>query len=339
MAVKMITKIVEEKLDASDNPMIFNSDDLSQYIKQRLPQNEFTVRPTQSKIPAGFGPYFYKLPRELRDQIFSHLLVFDYLSLMCTSRAMKQEGTPWIVEEGIYRINVGFRKKTNCPKPSQEMLATIQNVDIRISHTIRPTSTLQEFPELQFLNLFAGSAPHRRMCTVFFEPDAIGYATIGHKILLRLGRFKGFEKVRLLIGMTSADSYKVADRSDDWLDSTVQAQYWGLDWARECLEPSLGKADLRSDEDSWIMTFYPCKSQEVASIMGGDHNLKGKSWVIHDASHSLNNCIHFRQSLLQMPSNKQNLNTPTNASGPVSVCSLSHVLQKRLHPTLPILIF
>ena len=67
-----LIKMPEEQLNARDAPTAFNRDDLIQQIKQRMPQDEYVVQPKPVNMPVGFGPYIYKLPRELRDQmIFS----------------------------------------------------------------------------------------------------------------------------------------------------------------------------------------------------------------------------------------------------------------------------
>ena len=63
-----------------------DQDNLNPHINKQFVQSK------PVNVSAKLGPYFYKLPRELRDQIFSYLLVSGYLSLMRTSRAMEQEG-------------------------------------------------------------------------------------------------------------------------------------------------------------------------------------------------------------------------------------------------------
>ena len=69
VAVTTLIKMPEEQLNARDAPTAFNRDNLIQQIKQPMPQDEYVVQPKPVNIPAGLGPYFYKLPRELRDQI------------------------------------------------------------------------------------------------------------------------------------------------------------------------------------------------------------------------------------------------------------------------------
>lgn len=266
-----LIKMPEEQLNARNAPTAFNHDDLVQQIKQRMPQDEYVVQPKPVKIPAGLGPYFYKLPRELRDQIFSHLLASGHPNFMRTSRAMRQEGKIWVAREGVYRMNLGFYYRFNCQKPSQEIIATIQNVNICINSDAIATSSVDVHSELLLLDIFAGPVPHRQTCKICLEFHSAGLVVIGgREVLSRLQHFRGFEKVVLRIRINWEGALFIRALSDAWLFFPYQtlSMYRGVEQARDFLVPHLGETELISDKDGWSMEFYPRKTQEEAPIVG-----------------------------------------------------------------------
>ena len=164
-----------------------------QMLRQHIAQTQHVIS------PAGLGPYLYKLPRELRDQIFTQLLASRYPTFMRTSRAMKKEGETWIARESICRMNLGCLYGINCHGPSQEVLDTIQSVNIRIKGAqYLTTSTDAEHPELQVLDDLAGSAFLHKTCNISLELDE-PLLYLGNVILNRLERLDGFEKVVLRV--------------------------------------------------------------------------------------------------------------------------------------------
>lgn len=263
--VTTLTKMAEEQLKARDAPITFNRDSLIRYIKWRMPHDEYIIHPKPIDIPAGLGPYLYKLPRELRDQIFSHLLASGHPNFMRTSKLMEQQGRAWVAKEGICRINLGYCNGINCQKPSQQIAATIQNVNIRINNSDIATSSLDEYPELSLLDIFAGPTPHRKTCNVSFDFYENRYFTVGHVVLSRLQHLRGFEKVVLRIWMNWTGGITIENPSENFLAKIpfkVNLRYRAFERARIFLEPHLGQADLRSDKDGWYMVFYPRRAQE-----------------------------------------------------------------------------
>ena len=220
----------------------------------------------QSKPVIGsvaLGPFFYKLPRELRDQIFSDLLVSGCPQFMCTSRAMEQEGKSMIAQKGVFRMNVGSHDGINY-KPSQDMVDNLQNVDITIRTSIPLVSDLVEHPEIQLLDLLARHAPHRKTCNVYIEIHASGSTmvtnTVIHRVILRLRRLIEFEKVILRIGIKWTSATAFIKPSEGCLDTfDFQRWYSSLQQTARFLQLYLGKPDIRSDEDGWSMVFNPHK--------------------------------------------------------------------------------
>ena len=123
--VRAITTMAEHLVNQRDATMASSRECLIQIHSEQMPQEQI-AHPQEVNSPAGLGPYLFKLPRELRDQIFTQLLASGYPTFMRTSRAMKKEGEMWIARVGIYRMNLGCFYGINCPAPSQEVLDKIQ---------------------------------------------------------------------------------------------------------------------------------------------------------------------------------------------------------------------
>ena len=243
MAAKSTQEIVT--LEAFED-----QDNFNQYINEQVRYDNHIVQSKPVDISAGLGPYFYKLSLELRDQIFCHLLVSGYNNFMRTSRAMEQEGKTWIAKKGIYRMNIGYSSGMNY-NPSQEIVDRIQNVNIAIKNTILPYSYLDQHPNLKILDLFAGSAPHRKTCNVSIEFYVTGPTVISHKVLIRLQCLTGFEEVVWRIGIKwtrGTNLIKPSDRSFD-ISQALKGWYLDLEQTGLYLQRYLGKTDLRSDMD------------------------------------------------------------------------------------------
>ena len=277
--------MAKEQLNTSDARLVSSPDGLIQCNKQRMPPDEFDVQTTEVNILAGLGPYFYKLPRELRDEIFSDLHISDHLGLVRTSKAMKQEGETWITKKGIYRISLGRFMENKCQIPSPETLATIQNVDISINYSTRQTLTLNVEAEFKFLELFASPTRPRNTCTVIFEYNTLGgNVAIGYEILVRVKRLEGFNKVVFRTGIDYAECCAgyttILSLFGQVRDPSVpdHLEHKGFKWVQEFLEPSFGKAaDLKSDEHGWTMVFYPPKAQEAGLTGDNGGNSSGQA--------------------------------------------------------------
>ena len=197
-AVRAITTIAEHIVNQRDATMAPSRECLIQMHNERMPQ-EHIAQPQEVLSPAGLGPYLFKLPPELRDQIFTQLLASGYPTFMRTSRAMKKEREMWIAKEGIYRMNLACFYGINCHGPSQEVLDKIQNVSIRVKGPRYWTNTTTaEHPELKALDSLACSAFLHKMCNVSLEFDE-PLIHLGNVILSRLKRLDRFQKVVLRV--------------------------------------------------------------------------------------------------------------------------------------------
>ena len=164
-------------------------------------------------------------------------------------------------------MNVGSCNGINY-NPSPETVDRIQNVNIAIKNTITPHSSLDQHPELKILDLFVGSAPHRKTCNVSIEFYATGPTLVSHKVLILLQRLTGFEEVILRIWIKWTSVTNLIEPSDSCLDTSHELKSWYSDFEMtgNRLQHHLGKTDIRSDKDGWCMVFNPCKEVERGAI-------------------------------------------------------------------------
>ena len=234
VAFESVTKMIEEQLNASDDPITLKSDNLIQHIKQRLAQDKFVVQPTH------VNGYFHKLPCELRYQIFSDLIASGQLAFMRTSRAMEQEGKTLIAKKGILRINLGANERINCAKPTQKTWDTIQNVDFRISHSYLRIGLIKMSSAL-------GPLPNGKRCTLAIQCKLNRCRIYQFENLTRALHLQEFEEV-VLRTWISPKSHKSK------LNALDVGYFLG---AQKPWESPLGKAHLYLDTDSGTMTFHP----------------------------------------------------------------------------------
>ena len=158
------------------------------------------------------------------------------------------------------------------PKAESEIIATIQNVNISINRDALATSSVDAYPELLLLDIFAGPVPYRQTCNICLEFHAVGLVIIGEiEVLGRLKHFRGFEKVVLRIRINWEAALFTRKLSDAWLYFPYEtlSMYWGFERARDSLVPHLGETELISDNDGWSMKFYPRKTEEAPIVGSG----------------------------------------------------------------------
>ena len=63
-----------------------------------------------AQMESGLGPYFYKLPAELRFLIFGDCVASGHLQFMRASQALHNDGQALIFEKGVFRTPFGAEK-------------------------------------------------------------------------------------------------------------------------------------------------------------------------------------------------------------------------------------
>lgn len=165
-----------------------------------------TDEPKQIGPSNALGPFFNTLPQEIRDMIFADCLESGYPQFMACSRAMREEGLPWIWEKGVYRMNFAkvdsstgsVKVPPESPIPTQDIVDRIQNISIRVESTPREPDPYWLSLNLDPVKLFAGPEIRRKYCLIVFEArDDARDVYVGRNFLDVLKTLRGFETVEV----------------------------------------------------------------------------------------------------------------------------------------------
>lgn len=163
----------------------------------------FTVAPKSVDVQRGLGPVLSQLPGEIRNKIYSYLLSTGYPQFLRASKALHIEGSGLVVKDGIYRMSFRSDNRINYPLPSQRLVDTIRNLDIRADLTYYagwPWVT-EGKPDLWLLQAFGEPGRIRGRCSVSLE---MGHSTaeelLAH-ICMPLRLLSDFETVVVQVGL------------------------------------------------------------------------------------------------------------------------------------------
>lgn len=216
----------------------------------------------------GLGPFFLKLPRELRDMIYSDLITSGHPHFMRVSRAMNADGMAWIFKEGIYRVNFNinqFREELvcyNCPPPTSKIMDNIQNLNIRIRWCHgNPESHLPRILKaFSWLERFKDSPSTRLKCTVAVEVYPHFNTMLLSTIAGSMTELKWFDTVAFCIrDDPDYRGFIKAYFSQDLIMEARGADYTEME---AHLKPHLGNGEMSLDGDGPILVFRPRKAQQ-----------------------------------------------------------------------------
>ncbi len=196
-----------------------------------------------------------KLPTELRFMILGDCVASGDLQFMRASRALLNDGQAIICGEGVYRILLGAGHDKNGRCPSNEVVKTIQNLDV----TVDSTNWHFVYLDLDRLESFANPQLHRKCCNILLKVFDVSNFLAGFELCRVLRLFGGFQKIALRIEIDRAKP----------IGQMIHHLQWGDDGLSGSLYPMLGTPEVTVDKDGFVMTFFPRKhAQEVAEGSG-----------------------------------------------------------------------
>lgn len=209
----------------------------------------------------GLGPYFSKLPRELRDQIFSDLLASGHPQLASVSRAMNIEVTALVYQKGVCRVNLGYDiyehkagvLKENCTRPVKKVIDSIRNFSIKVKVKDFSSPRSGETGEIQHIDTFMGFPLRQGYCNIrgCCNTYAKGYfgMLLWNLVLIARGLIE-YETVVLHI-----DTDKFLEHGyEEW---EVHRIFTFRCSSKKYVEPLLGQEIVRSDKDGLQLVFHP----------------------------------------------------------------------------------
>ncbi|KAL2039048.1 hypothetical protein N7G274_008097 [Stereocaulon virgatum] len=222
----------------------------------------------QKQHAGGLGSLL-RLPREIRDMIYHHMIADGNINIMPCSSALAKETSELVFNHGICRLNLNFAENmTLVPAidPNQDIADKIQNLSIRVN--TRCNGTLgRPTPQVDILSKFSGSTIPRKRCTVSFEcwPTTLGM--VARDVLKKLRTLTGFEEMRITIDLEWM--------GEAWPEGLLPFQVsqicgsirGGFLEAKHELEGTLGEGDLGWDEEDERLLFFPRMARGEA-VMG-----------------------------------------------------------------------
>ena len=255
----LLDKVLDEakkiQITAAD-PVSLDQTWILNKLKDQMAQKEYVLEPKAFQVARGLGT-LQKLPRELRDQIYSHAIANGTTAIARASKQTKAEVSKLIFESGIYRVSLGFNEDDLNPRLSRTLAKKIQNVKIRVNS--RGPFIRGLAPHMQKVHKFDGPFVRRRECIVMIECDPFAGNLEAWQVLPALTDFVGFERVVLELDL---DWYGDAwpDTVEEFENERIKELINGtFSFQKEKLEPSLGDARVCLDEQRYRLIFHPRK--------------------------------------------------------------------------------
>ena len=263
-----VIRIVTKRQEETGAAVSFDRKSLMGFIESSMPQKiSYVVEVPLGDYAAGLGPFFAKLPRELRDQIISNLLTSGNPQFMSVSRAMSIEGKALIYKKGVYGMNFGhdvskqeFGLETaNCPTPAQEVTDSIQNFSLAFDMRDWQSSGVPESTvsadAAQHLDMLMGCRVPRGTCRISFKLHPYDHPTTFWYINSHLQGLIGFDTVVLRIDVDTtyfpASPHRSIPKRIKWFENVA------LRVAQVYLQIYLGNGEMGSDKDGKRLILHP----------------------------------------------------------------------------------
>ena len=210
----------------------------------------------------GLGPFFYKLPQELRLEIFGHCIALGHPQFMRASRILQNEGNAVILRNGTYRLRLGQMIDSNGQYPNQEVAKEIQHLDVSID--VLHWTYYYPLSSWDRLKPFQDPDTPRGKCRIVVQAGHIMDVIASAEMFYFVACLKGFEEMLIHVMICR-------EPPDDLFASLVEspAEYRFLELVGESLFEQLGEGQLESKAYGFAWRFYPEKyRKEVLSRAG-----------------------------------------------------------------------
>lgn len=233
-------------------------------MREQISEDGYIIEPKYIYSPNALGPFFNKLPQELRDMIFADCLASGYPQFMAASRAMKTEGLGQISQEGVLRMTFGITVRMNLgpctvtstpkwPQLTEDISNKIKHLCVLIKGVRRHFRRFWSNVDVEILRQFGGSEIPRKSCKILIDLQK-GMSIMSTRLFVVLKTFSGFEDVqlRLLTGLKFPHEY--SEMKMKRLNNLYSV-------CGSILSPALGPRLMGKDEEGLFMSFHPQKLQ------------------------------------------------------------------------------
>lgn len=240
----------------AENPVVLDRAWILNKMKDQMLQEEYILEPGAMQITLGLG-HLHKLPRELRDLVFGHVIADGNMAILRASKQTSKEVSKLIFQNGIYRLGLGFGNQVINPPLSPSLAKNIQSLKVRVNSRSFFIDGLDE--HLPILHMFGGSTIRRKNCIVTIVCCPYHCNMDASQVVPSLKDLTGFEQVILEL-----DLEWWGEPWPDTLYEDQKNQIWGcisgtLNRHNEILEPTLGTGHFSDDEEGLRLDFHPRK--------------------------------------------------------------------------------
>ena len=210
----------------------------------------------------SLGPFFYKLPQELRLEIFGYCIALGHPQFMRASRILQNEGSVVIHRKGTYRLRLGQILDSNGQYPNQEVAKAIQHLEVSVD--VPPRTFYYPLSSWDRLKPFEDPDTPRGKCRIVVQAEHIMDVIALAEMFYFVSCLRGFEEMLIHVMI-------FRDLPDDLFASLIEspAEYRFLELVGESLSEQLGEGQVESKAYGFAWHFYPRKfAEEVASRAG-----------------------------------------------------------------------
>ena len=203
----------------------------------------------------GLGPVFYKLPQELRLEIFGYCIALGQPQFMRASRILQNEGNAVIIRKGTYRLRLGQVIDSNGQYPNQEVAKEIQHLDLSVD--VPPRTFYYPLSSWDRLKPFEDPDTPRGKCRIVVQAEHIMDVIALAEMFYFVSCLRGFEELLIHVMI-------FRDLPDDLFASLIEspAEYRFLELVGESLFEQLGEGQVESKAYGFAWRFYPRKYLE-----------------------------------------------------------------------------
>ncbi|KAM0797665.1 hypothetical protein BDR22DRAFT_824106 [Usnea florida] len=198
----------------------------------------------------GLGPFFYKLPQELRLEIFGYCVALGHPQFMRASRILRNEGNAVISKKGIYRMRLGQMIDNNGQYPSQEVAKTIQHLEVSVD--VPPRTLYYPISGWDRLKPFEDPDTPRGKCKIVVKAENIMDVIALAEMFYFVSCLRGFEEMLIHVII-------FRDQAHDLFPSLIQSpgEYRFLELVGESLFEQLGEGQVEFKAYGFAWRFYP----------------------------------------------------------------------------------
>lgn len=205
----------------------------------------------------SLGPFFYKLPQELKFDIFGDCIASGHPQFMRASLALQSEGNA-VISKGIYRMRLGQITDTGGQYPSSEVAMAIRNLDVFVDIPSRTSDySMSSWDRLKPFEL--PNTP-RGKCRIVVQADSVMDVISLSEIFYFVSCLKGFEEMLIHVMI-------LRDQRDDLVGSVIEspAEHRFLELVGKSLFEQLGEGRVESKAYGFAWHFYRRKHPEKAA--------------------------------------------------------------------------